>query len=162
MIRDAAERIIKKETADLKKIVKESFQNRDAIDFEDAVAEYYAGRFEDFTFLRMSKVFRGYGKVVAQIAAVEAGSEQSEVMSDDPLKKFTDQYARAFISRHITKSQHKLNNALEKGQEEELEGIESGTQETVNAEIDEWYARTANIARNEGTARENGQDNRSF
>ena len=85
----------------MKKIIKDSFQNRDAIDFEGAVAEYYAGRFEDFAFQRMSKVFRGYGEEVAQHAAAEAGYERSEVMSDDHLKKFSDRYTRAFISRHV-------------------------------------------------------------
>lgn len=150
---DAGIRIIKKEAADLRKIVKDTLDDsRSETDLQNELDTYYQDRFTKFSYDRFMPVASGYSEEIANLGAQEAGYDGFEdVVEESFLENYTKRYVKAFISRHAADSRSRVDKAIKRAGEKSIPVFEE-----VNSEIDGWEeTRPAEIGQAE-SVRQNG------
>jgi hypothetical protein len=163
---DASERIVKKEVAELRKLLKDSMKERSITTFEQQLDAYYDQKFTQFCYSRMYGTMLGYGEEVSNFAADEVAIVRDDVMDPAYLENWVSRYTNAFISRHIEESREQLAAALEREDVPstpfgDAQGEGSGTVENsgtdgIEEELDAWEANRANEEGKEESVRLNG------
>ena len=126
LFKNAAERIVKRETNDLKKAASKHLTTRSGDGFEKYLDKYYDkhAKYIDKT---LKPVLSVYAKEIIEAASSEVGGKRVPKSERD---KWINNYLDTFIKRHNGSSKGQLLKILKENPEELLEAI--------NQRLDEW------------------------
>lgn len=162
VLTESADRVVKKESAELRKLVKDMLreaadnpEQRNTQALVTKLDQYYDERFEQFVYQRMFGSMLGYAEETAGYSADEIGSALEDVMGKDFLENYASRYTNGFISRYVDESRRRLREQIEQANKNPLdESIDIETQ--LLAIIDEWEAERAAQIGQEESVREGG------
>lgn len=155
ILKDSSDRILKKEVADLRKLLKEATKQRSMRDFENQLDTYYDDRFEQFAYTRMYGTMLSYGEEITGYAAEEIGDERENVMDDTYLQPWVKRYTNAYISRHVEKSKREMADALHP-EDPNFEKTDEDIESNVNAKLESWEETRATVEGKAESVRLNG------
>ena len=159
VLTEASERILKKETAELRKILKDAMKERSLQSFAQELDSYYDQKFNQFAYGRMYGALMGYGEEIAGLAAEEIAIERDDVMDQTYLENWVSRYTNAFVSRHVEESRERMDAVIAKANEvangEEVTSEGSGTV-YVEEELAAWDEHRAGEEGKEESVRLNG------
>ena len=142
---DAAQRVVKRESIDMRKAANKIFKDGNFVDFQNFYEEYYRdfpGIVERF----MSPVFMGYGEEIQASAAEEVNGD---VGFDAGYEDCMQQHIERFAEYHANQSCALLRGAGTRD-------INDITLENISSEIDSWETRRADDIAQWETVRSNG------
>jgi HK97 family phage portal protein len=129
VIRDAVQRVVKREIADVRRAVDKYLSKRDAFQFSTWLKQFYEEH-RDFWKRQILPVLLSYADQVGADVGTELGEDAH---SSDDIRQFIDQYVAALAAREVGSSQGQLQALLNVAL---LEGENPG--EMLTARLDEW------------------------
>lgn len=139
---DAAERVVRREIADVRRAIRKFFGKRDAQQFSLWLKEFY-DEHTAFWQRQILPILLAYADQVGASVADELGGEPP--VGDD-IRAFIDQYVEALAARQAGESHLQLRALLDKT----LQEGEDDPAEVLEARLDEWEEKRADkVAREE-------------
>lgn len=139
VFKNAAKRIVNKESLAVKRAVERLMKKRKANNFKKWIDEFYGKLPKDIE-ENMMPVLLSYGAAVQEAIALEIGVE---VGMSDELEDFLKRYLEVYEKRHIGSSLGQIGKIIEETNEDELA-------EALIERMDQWKERRPEkIARNE-------------
>lgn len=139
---DVGARIVKRETADIRKAVKKYLTERSSTEFSLWLEEYYRSA-PDWIVRMVDPVNKSFAGTIQELVAAEEGKELTEKMRSD-LVTFTDDFSAAFAARHVGSSSGQIRKIIN-----EADSVESAA-ELISERLDSWDEKSAEqVARNE-------------
>ena len=146
--RSAARTIIKKDVRNVKKIARAAFSERNKLDFDNKIDDYFLGNYA-FVRRQIGAVYWSYAEDIYPVAA-------REVNSDEPMGERYQAEVDKFIdntsSRYISEGRNEIKKLAQKAIDEETDPIEA-----VDKRMEEWEEKKPDkIANWEVVAAETG------
>jgi len=140
VFRDAAARVVKRETLDIKKAARKYLGERTAGEFNAWLNEFYA-TFPEYIQRQIRPAAEGLMEAIGPLAAEEVNGEPDK----EKLEKFVDDYMTAFDKRYTDSSKGQLQAVVEENRESQEEALAA-----VETRLGEWEERRpGKVAMNE-------------
>jgi len=153
LLTDAAQRIVNKEVAAIRKAVKSHFKERDAKSFE-AWADSFYKTMPDYIKKNWMPVQQTFMKSVSDEAMRIIGDKPLDAFAPD-MEKWTTEYLDRFIERYIESSTMQLRQIIRNTRSERAETA-NDIAAALLARMDEWQEKRAlKIATDEGVRESN-------
>jgi HK97 family phage portal protein len=141
--RDTAQRVLRRESNDIKRQVQKMTRQMDTAKLLLWLDEFYREHF-DFVKRSMAPVAGSYGEAIVAEALDEIG-EDFEISPE--VLRFIDSYNGSYSARHIGISQDRIRQAISQAQQEQIP-----PEESIERELDTWQeGRAYTIAEEEST-----------
>lgn len=141
VVKDAVQRVLKREIADVRRAAEKYLTKRDAFQFSTWLKQFYAEH-KSFWIRQMLPILLSYAD---QVGLDVAGELETEAYSSDDINAFIEDYVRALADREAGSSQLQLQALLD---EALIAGTDPG--ELVTARLDAWEEkRTDKVTRRE-------------
>ncbi len=129
---DMAERILKREEADIMRAASRFAAKNDTAGLEKWIGEFYDNH-PEYVNKVSAPVFASYAETVAPLAAEEAGAQFGD---QEHIETFVRAYLDVFISKHIFSSRGQLLSLIE-------DSLPGTLVETLQKRFDEWKEKRA-------------------
>lgn len=129
VIREAVQRVVRREIADVRRAVDKYLGKRDAFQFSTWLKQFYEEH-REFWQRQMLPVLLSYADQVGVDVAGELGGDP---YGSDEIRQFIDDYVQALVSREVGSSQLQLQALLDQAL---LDGTDPG--ELLTTRLDEW------------------------
>jgi len=140
VFRDAAARVVKRETQDIRKAARKYLGERTAGDFIAWLKDFY-GTFPEYIQRQIKPAAEGLMEAIGPLAADEVNGQPDM----QELEKFVDDYMTAFDKRYTDSSKGQLEEIVGGNRESQEEALEA-----VEARLGEWEdKRPDKVAMNE-------------
>ena len=140
IFRDAAQRIVNRETKDIKQKLKSTHNQRNDEEFNIWLEQYYENA-PSWMKRTIMPVLLTYAEVVHDISAAEVG----DVDVTDGLREYMQGYADIWAANYVRSSKGQIQALIRKAQEEGQEVVAS-----LEQRLEEWEERRpAKVAKNE-------------
>lgn len=130
LFKDAFERIVRIEVADIGRAIDKQFPKRDVIEFEHWLETFYE-KYQAKIGKVLTPVINSYGEAVHSLAASEIGAS---LEMDAEIRKFIGNYLSVYTKRHAGSSVDQLKALLRDTHPDEVVSILKGR-------LDEWLAQ---------------------
>ena len=134
MFRDAVQRIVGREVADIERLMRKHLTTGNALDFSSAVGDWAMQELQPWVQQRMLPVFETYGHTVAEAVAQEIGADPDQHRTG--LDQFIRDYTASFASFHAGDALGQIRGVLAKAQEQ---GNAPGP--AVQQRLEEWHQK---------------------
>jgi hypothetical protein len=134
LINEAAERVIRREVADVRRAIGKYLTKRDAFQFAEWLKQFYAEH-RAFWIRQMLPILLSYADQVGMSVADELGGEPKTA---EDIRQFLDEYAATLSRREAAKSQLQLQALLDDALNE---GIDP--EPLLMQRLDEWEEKRA-------------------
>jgi len=151
-IEDAAERVIKRETKNVKRAARKHLGERSLDTWEAWLADYYR-EFPDFIQREMEPPLEGLAEAIAAATAAEVDADD---IAD--LEEFRQDYLDAYVDRHVDSSRGQIDYVVTEALDDEEDPVEA-----IEQRMDEWEERRPEkVAKNESVQAGNAFAKASF
>ncbi len=130
---NSAARYVKQETKDIREAMEKYLSERNIVNFEIWLDEYFANR--EALKKRMRPAFMALAEVIYEEASEEVGKKTDKM--PDEAKKFMDEYLDAFSKRYNGSSKGQIKALVRRAQNEGEEEVE----DLIDVRLSEWEDR---------------------
>ncbi|GIV86622.1 MAG: hypothetical protein KatS3mg054_0651 [Chloroflexus sp.] len=148
ILRDAFERIYRRERNDIINAARRLFKLRTFQDFNNFLDDFY-NEHRDFIIRNLTRVYDTYAQLVGADAAEEAG--KIDAYDSDVVRRFVGRYLEAFADREVYDGRQRIDRIVRRAQadgEDVIEALEAGTED--------WTVSRAQASAHDEAVRLNG------